>query len=80
MKIRPRKFYSIPPHSIQYLIPLHCFFTENMTDDFDQDLEGYYYILKIMVIDNNEYQVPFYWNESEYLKNILRESVQKKND
>jgi hypothetical protein len=50
-----------------------------MTDDFDLDLEGYYYTMKIMVIDNIEYEVPFFWNESEYLKNILRESVQKKN-
>lgn len=79
MRIRPRKFNSIPPHSIQYLVPFHCFFTENMTDNLDFDLEGDYYTIKIMVIDNIEYNVPIYWKESEYLKNIIRETVQKKN-
>ena len=52
-----------------------------MTDDMDYlDTESEHFFMRTMRVDNREYYVPFYWKESEYLKGILRESIQKKED
>ena len=79
MRVILRKFISIAPTSIQYLVPLHFIFTSNMTDDMDYlDTESENFFMRTMTVDNREYYVPFYWKESEYLKGIIRESIQKK--
>jgi hypothetical protein len=81
MRVMLRKFFSIAPNSIQYLVPLHFIFTSNMTDDMDYlDTESEHFFMKTMMVDERKYYVPFYWKESEYLKGIIRESIQKKED
>jgi len=79
MHVIKRKFFSIAPNLVQYLVPLHLIFTSNMTDDMDYlDTESEHFFMRIIEIDNREFYVPFYWKESKYLKDILRESIQKK--
>jgi hypothetical protein len=52
-----------------------------MTEDMDfLDTESENFFMRTMTVDEREYYVPFYWQESEYLKGIIRESIQKKED
>jgi hypothetical protein len=62
------------------LVLLNFIFTAKMTEDMDfLDTESEYFMRR-MTVDEREYYVPFYWQESEYLKGIIRESIQKKED
>jgi len=81
MRLILRKFFSMAPKSVQYLVPLHFIFTAKMTEDMDfLDTESENFFMRTMTVDEREYYVPFYWQESEYLKGIIRESIQKKED